>query len=64
MTKRIYLVTETTGDDITKHLVKASSQSAAIQFVVKGRFTATTPTTMEMADLMLDGLRPQEAGGK
>jgi len=61
MAKRIYLVEEATEGDSVEHLISASSQSAAIQFLVKGRYKAGIPTTREVADLVSEGVKVQEA---
>lgn len=61
-TKRIYVVTETNGEKVTKHLVKATNSSTAIRHVVEPKFTAELATQEDCIALAGEGVKVQEAG--
>lgn len=57
MSKRIYLVSEGTGDVPEKQfLVNAANQSQAIQAIAKPRFKAVIPTPAELIALTKKGV--------
>lgn len=55
--QRIYVVTSKDG----KSLVKATSQAQAIRHVVANLYTAHTPTPLEVAEMMSQGMELQQA---
>jgi hypothetical protein len=58
--KRPYLVHETGND--TPRLVNASSQAAAIRHVVGSRFKAEAASASDVIQVMVTGVKPEEAG--
>lgn len=59
MARRPYLVRETGSSK--KRLVRASSQQAAVAFVVRGRFMARSVNATELLDIMDTGVKVEDA---
>lgn len=60
--KRIYLVTEAVGEKSkTETLVRAQSQSAALNAVIEPRFAVSKASTDDVARLMSLGVKVNEA---
>ena len=57
MSKRIYLVTDTSN----KRLVSASSQAQAIGHVVRAQFKATVATQSQLVELLGAGVKVEHA---
>lgn len=61
--KRIYVVTESSaGHPKTETLVRAQSQSAALNAVIEPRFEVAKASTEDVVRLMGAGAKVQEAG--
>jgi len=61
MKTRIYLVTENSVDSTAYHLVRAKSQAQAMNHVVTPRFTVEPASVDQVASLLTDGLKVEDA---
>lgn len=59
--KRLYVVTDNSGNDPVYHLIRAASKSAALSAVVTPRFTAGIADVETVANLMSKGVAPKDA---
>lgn len=61
--KRIYLVASKLGEgEEAGALVRASSQAQAIGHVVRNRYVAEVASQTQLVDLLMAGIKVQEAG--
>jgi hypothetical protein len=61
--KRIYVVSQSTGTEVKRRLVRAATQAQAIRHVASATLAAASATQDDLVELVSKGVAVEEASG-